>query len=353
MIRAIGNPIKTRFMRKQIQVSIASPCHEDWNKMHANGNGRFCDHCEKTVVDFTTMSDAEIFRILSKNNKDVCGRLTERQMDRAILQPVSEKKKTLWAVLFTGLLAFATNTLSAQKRKTVGRVTKIESKLNCKPSITQQTSMILGEIILLPKIQVLNEREEPISGVSVYVEGSLKRSITDSNGQLEINYEQMNKNAEISMLGYESRTINLTPGLKQIVLKEKVKELSPVSVTSTVRIKLGRVVAGGVQVVQTKQINRIENNLITSKESSSFIKNIYPNPVHPGAEIRIELPEGNYSLHLLNTEGKLFQQNSSMIRKGLYGSLDIPSTLPAGQYFVRAIDLKTGKQAVKSLLIAF
>src|SRR5688500_9363398 len=108
-------------MRKQIQISVTSPCQEDWNKMHPNATGRFCDQCEKTVIDFTGKSDAEIFRLLSKNNQNVCGRLTDVQLDRWIVEPISQKRKNVWAMLMTELLTLSAS-VSNEKKKKIGRL---------------------------------------------------------------------------------------------------------------------------------------------------------------------------------------------------------------------------------------
>ena len=62
------------------KISI-SPCHEDWNKMHPNSNGRFCDSCAKNVIDFTTKSDQEVINYLSQqDNSETCGRFLKTQI---------------------------------------------------------------------------------------------------------------------------------------------------------------------------------------------------------------------------------------------------------------------------------
>ena len=43
-----------------MQNTIPSPCTESWDCMTSTKEGRFCQSCEKTVVDFTRMSDAEL-----------------------------------------------------------------------------------------------------------------------------------------------------------------------------------------------------------------------------------------------------------------------------------------------------
>jgi hypothetical protein len=64
-------------------ISIPTPCHEDWNKMTAKDQGRHCDVCSKTVVDFTTWYPQQIL-LHFENNTNVCGRFRIDQLDEPI-----------------------------------------------------------------------------------------------------------------------------------------------------------------------------------------------------------------------------------------------------------------------------
>ena len=68
------------------RLKIETPCHEDWTKMSPNKEGRHCGLCDKTVVDFTVMSQEEIANYLSHNSKaQICGRiLVPREKEAAI-----------------------------------------------------------------------------------------------------------------------------------------------------------------------------------------------------------------------------------------------------------------------------
>ena len=58
------------------RLKIETPCHEDWTKMSPNKEGRHCGLCDKTVVDFTVMSQEEITNYLTHNSKaQICGRI--------------------------------------------------------------------------------------------------------------------------------------------------------------------------------------------------------------------------------------------------------------------------------------
>jgi outer membrane protein OmpA-like peptidoglycan-associated protein len=61
------------------KIHIENPCPADWHKMTPAKNGRFCDSCQKVVIDFSDKTQEEIISYISKAaNKDICGRYQER-----------------------------------------------------------------------------------------------------------------------------------------------------------------------------------------------------------------------------------------------------------------------------------
>ena len=58
------------------RLKIETPCHEDWTKMSPNKEGRHCGLCDKTVVDFTVMSQEDIANYVTHYSKaQICGRI--------------------------------------------------------------------------------------------------------------------------------------------------------------------------------------------------------------------------------------------------------------------------------------
>src|SRR4051812_22686169 len=93
---------------KPIQISIPHPCNQSWDEMTPTGNGRFCDHCLKTVIDFTTWSDAALYNFFSKNDGPICGRYFESQLDRPISIPYQPHSRLYRLTIAMGLtLLFA------------------------------------------------------------------------------------------------------------------------------------------------------------------------------------------------------------------------------------------------------
>ncbi|MGJ8683734.1 MAG: energy transducer TonB [Nonlabens sp.] len=69
-------------MEKYYSLRIPEPCHEDWNLMTPSDKGRHCSSCDKTVIDFTVMSDYEIKDFLLMNQgKKLCGHVKKSQLD--------------------------------------------------------------------------------------------------------------------------------------------------------------------------------------------------------------------------------------------------------------------------------
>lgn len=52
--------------------------------MTPDGKGRFCQHCQKTVIDFSRMSDQEIAAIVNSSKGELCGRFLTSQLEREI-----------------------------------------------------------------------------------------------------------------------------------------------------------------------------------------------------------------------------------------------------------------------------
>lgn len=57
------------------QINVPKPCSQNWNSMLPNKDGRFCNSCSKTVIDFTKMDIPEIKNYLIENSgkEGVCG----------------------------------------------------------------------------------------------------------------------------------------------------------------------------------------------------------------------------------------------------------------------------------------
>lgn len=96
---------------QQLILNISQPCHEDWARMTMAGQGRFCSQCEKVVVDFTKMTNAELvdyFR--QRKGAPICGRFDRIQLETPLqaFSPLSAwaRLRSLAAALAGGFALF-------------------------------------------------------------------------------------------------------------------------------------------------------------------------------------------------------------------------------------------------------
>lgn len=87
------------------RISIPKPRHEDWSKMNPNNEGKFCNSCSKTVVDFTKMSKEEIQTYFKqKSGENTCGHFYTSQLDENIKTNASVfKRVNYFATIVLGL----------------------------------------------------------------------------------------------------------------------------------------------------------------------------------------------------------------------------------------------------------
>lgn len=112
-------PVKSS--KKGLYLSVPTPCEENWNDMPLSAGGRCCGSCQKTVVDFSLLSDAEIFAVISNSKGAVCGHFESWQLDRAIMPGVPARHYFVPAVLLSaGLTLGIVTTGHAESRALEG-----------------------------------------------------------------------------------------------------------------------------------------------------------------------------------------------------------------------------------------
>lgn len=199
---------------KSIQYSIPDPCDKSWNEMTPDANGRFCGSCEKSVVDFTNMSDFSIVNYFEKHkNEKVCGRFTKPQLERVyqLNQPAFAPVFDLRAVV----LGLALTTFCA-----------IHGFSQTEPPIKTDTTVVIPPIVVgtVAHVHFDHEKESKVSGsvkaskndfdqISVALKNAggrtLKTVHPDSKGKfsMDLNWKSEPYYIEISGVGYETQTL--------------------------------------------------------------------------------------------------------------------------------------------------
>lgn len=89
---------------EKFHVQVTNPCSQSWEEMKTVPEGKFCQSCEKTVIDFSLLSDRQIIELLRSTNKG-CGRFSNEQLNRDLLHTMPQSNSLIPAVLVGTALA--------------------------------------------------------------------------------------------------------------------------------------------------------------------------------------------------------------------------------------------------------
>lgn len=177
-------------MKKQsYKLNIENPCGQDWDLMTQNHIGKYCSHCSKTVIDFTSLSDKEVLDIISQTSDKVCGRLTKEQIDRPFLykQPMAFSK---FYNLLTGIiLLFTSEKAFANERNPIYKIINqrkfIQLEEVKEEDFTRDTlkNIVQGKVIDRDTKEVIPLAKVSIKGTDISInadiEGKFKLHIPD------------------------------------------------------------------------------------------------------------------------------------------------------------------------------
>jgi hypothetical protein len=72
-------------------ITIPSPCTEDWNSMTGNDEVRFCKHCNLDVHNLSHMTRSQAQRLIDRSNGRLCVRYHEDPTGRPLTLPVRQR----------------------------------------------------------------------------------------------------------------------------------------------------------------------------------------------------------------------------------------------------------------------
>lgn len=190
-------------------ISIPSPCHQAWEEMGQKENGRYCQACQKTVVDFRNKTKNEITRHLL-DNPGTCGNFHSFQLNETYTKPVNKNFFHIKWLYFIGLVCgelFAGN-VKAQEKHTQATET----------SATETATK--GEKRLL-KGKIVDETGKAVESVYVQTKESNMWCKTGADGTFSIRVGD-NEKLIISGQGFETQIIPIqSQKFIEVILKER------------------------------------------------------------------------------------------------------------------------------------
>lgn len=203
---------------------IPVQCHEDWNIMQEKGNGKYCSSCEKTVVDFSKMSDREMADYFQNTAGNVCGRIQKSRLHH----PVANERPKRWGHTFKTLGLLLSGLLAGGDVN--GQETENHKQINCNAPQFDIDDYGLGFVTMNYENRiwgrVKDEQGKPLGGVHILPKAPVLGTTTDPFGNFEVTIPaDLSKpvTLEITLDGHEK--LEITPkenerGNLQVVLKK-------------------------------------------------------------------------------------------------------------------------------------
>jgi len=146
------------------------------------GPGRYCDSCEKHIVDLSNKSDAELILFFQKKKDNVCGRLLSGQLNRALVQPI-QKANWGWLLPLAIGAIFTTPAKAAELRpmtRVIDHSQKPDNSINENSRTAIKADTVGGNIID-------QSSGKPLAGVKIRQKGFQNViSVSDSTGRFEL-----------------------------------------------------------------------------------------------------------------------------------------------------------------------
>jgi hypothetical protein len=341
-------------MQKKLTLSIANPCHEDWDKMTDDAKGKFCGSCEKQVIDFTRMSESQLVAFFKKPGGLVCGRFRADQLDQQMNIP---KKRIPWIRYFftISLPAFLFSMKAGAQ---------IKGEIADTVFVPKYTKNLMpGKVAKAPEQiavtgNVIDADGNPVPFATVMVKHSKIGVAADENGFFSFKANlQYPITLEASAAGFESAETEKKSGESISITLKQTATLGEV-VINTNSVKNNHIMLGGISAGIThcdltwteKEINEKEASGVTNAREG-FI--VYPNPVRRGNSFTVDpkrMQKGEYKVNIADLSGKLILSREVIVRDGSAYSFNL-SDFAGGTYLISFINKNTGGIISQKLIL--
>jgi hypothetical protein len=211
------------------RLHLPQPCPESWDAMTPTSTGRHCAACQKTVVDFTHKTDAEILAALRQATGETCGRLRADQLGRSLVAPAPAPQWRAWlgAALALGGLLWAGRAAAQSQRDSYYAGPRPMASPTASPVATgpSQAAALAhsatvpgpsGPFTVRGVVQDATTHEG-LPGVTVLLKGTTTEASTDANGAFELVIPASGASAALafSFVGYVGQEYQLAPGSSQ------------------------------------------------------------------------------------------------------------------------------------------
>ncbi|MDB5252510.1 MAG: hypothetical protein JWP27_1679 [Flaviaesturariibacter sp.] len=289
-------------MSKKIQLRIDNPCHENWDGMTPAENGRYCQSCQKNVIDFTGMTDAQIIAFFQRPSTGLCGRFDPDQLNRPIAAPA---RTVPWRPYLFGIAlpAFLYSCNDA-----------VQGKMMADPKTeTTETVALDGIMTKSPDTTASPDLARPAAGQEM---------------------------AEPLPVVGDTGLVASSPSEAEETCQDTVTLMDVIVTTNYGRTRKG-MIAGWTSTTQADTVQSTLRVLTDTARRAidTLLGNrfsIYPNPASHGSLVRVDwrgCRPGDYELRIINMAGQVLDRRKLSMGPRAIIPLSLPELL-AGTYLI-------------------
>jgi hypothetical protein len=169
-----------------IKLSIPQPCSQNWDEMSITDKGRFCDSCNKTVIDFTNYSDQQLADFFKRSKAHTCGKFRNDQLEKPLYTLQSSQNRSLPQLLVSAALAIgAINNANASGKQKDH--TAIHAVWNTEKEGEKNNSTTGGDSAQVVSGRIIDrDTRLEVPGATVIVEGGRMAVTADVNGVFKL-----------------------------------------------------------------------------------------------------------------------------------------------------------------------
>jgi hypothetical protein len=224
-------------------LTIPQPCQQAWEEMTPDANGRFCSNCNKTVMDFTNLSDEELLAMIRQSTTKVCGRFQTSQLDRPLYYAQKQHQSTLLpAVMITSALVagVAANSTARSTDTNVATANLAGITALTTPPVNTGVDHITAQDTLHAICGKVfeNNSQRVVSWASIRIEGTSYGTTTDQDGSFRLSIPDSLASKEITLIfaavGLEMQKLKLTSASDSRPMEVRMRNAVTLGATTVV-----------------------------------------------------------------------------------------------------------------------
>ncbi len=181
--------------------------------MIQSDEGKYCSECSTKVVDFTGLTDSQVIQILSRNTEKICGRLTDVQINRTIVNARPRRISSGFYKILSSIFLLSMSGTAFSFGTDIKR--HFFSKINSTRTNHLQNTLP-DSIKNVFHGRVMDPAKIPLIGVQILIKGTKIKAVTDINGKFQLSIPEELLKSKVTLLflfiGYE---------MKEVAINEK------------------------------------------------------------------------------------------------------------------------------------